>query len=325
MGKNAGAIGHVEMVEIGLRSRLAGLASGLLATIARVRRRRGRCLHALADDFKCILLDCDGVLWRGGEVISGSAESVLQLQRSGKQVLFVTNASSRTRADIAERISGMLGVTIPASSVVTSSSVAAATAAASHCKDAFLVGAEGLREEFRAAGVGLVDVKAPEPFDEVAFRALTKTLPPVSAVVIGHDEDFTYGKLALAAFFLQVGDACQFIGTNPDVGNRDVAGYLLPEAGSLIAAVEAVSSRKATVVGKPSAEVIRQVLREHSLNAHEVLMVGDRLDTDIRFGKAGKVKTCLVLTGVSTRDQCESVPLEFRPDHIRDCLQDIVQ
>lgn len=281
--------------------------------------------RALADNFKCLVLDCDGVLWRGSEAIPGSSEAVQALQRSGKQLAFVTNASARTRAAVADRISAKLGTAVPASDVVTSGSVAAAAVAARANPTAFVIGADGLHEEMRLAGVSVVEPVLPMPFDEAAFRALARTLPPVGAVVVGHDEAFSYGKLALASLLLQQGgEACTLIGTNPDVANRDVDGYLVPEAGTLIAAVEAASGREATVVGKPSPEVICQLIAKHGLEAEEVLMVGDRLDTDIRFGLAARARTCLVLTGVHTRIEAEALPTSERPNYVKDCLLDIV-
>merc|ERR1712045_729539 len=87
---------------------------------------------------------------------------------------------------------------------------------------------------------------------------------------------------------------------------------------------EAASGRKATVVGKPSPEVIVQLLRRHGLHPEEVLVVGDRLDTDVRFGLGAGAQTCLVLTGVNTQAEAAALPSSERPHHVRGCLQDIV-
>ena len=96
-------------------------------------------------------------------------------------------------------------------------------------------------------------------------------------------------------------------------------------AGAMIAAVETVCGKRATVVGKPAATMLQHLLSEHALDPSRTVMVGDRLDTDIAFGSAGGVKTCLVLTGVATQTEAEALPAGHpcRPDHLMASLADI--
>jgi len=218
-------------------------------------------------------LDCDGVLWRGREPIPGSAEAVRKLKAAGTRLAFVTNASAKSRADVAARIGGLLGAPIGAEDVVTSGSVAAEEVAR-HTSTAYVVGEAGLREEMRLAGVTVQD--------------------------------------------------CMFIGTNPDVANRSELGFMVPEAGSLIAALEAASGRKATVVGKPEPRALERLMQRYALRPGEVLMIGDRLDTDISFGARAGTRTCLVLSGVATREEAERAEGTMRPDFIRETLAEIV-
>jgi len=311
---------------------LAFFSRPLAVNVRSRRRQLLRCgdvsgRRALADNFDCVLLDCDGVLWRGDEPIEGSTEAVQRMKAAGKRLYFITNASARSRREVAERISRQLGAPVAADEVVTSGSVVAAVAASCGVKSAFVIGAEGLREEMQLAGVEAVNPRLSDHFDETSFCAVAESLPAVGAVVVGHDEDFSYTKLALASVLLQRGGTdCLLLGTNPDVGNRAPSGYLIPEAGSLIPAVEAASGRKARVVGKPSADVILQLLQKTGFDPARVLMVGDRLDTDIRFGHAGGVRTCLVLTGVSTRADVEVLPPDWGgPDYIRGSLAEVVK
>jgi len=279
--------------------------------------RRG----ALADDFRCLVLDCDGVLWRGPEPIRGSAEAVRKLKAAGTRLAFVTNASAKSRADVAARIGGLLGAPIGAEDVVTSGSVAAEEVAR-HTSTAYVIGEAGLREEMRLAGVTVQEPELPDRFDVAELKAIAK---PVGAVVVGHDEQFSYSKLAYAALLLQLGgEDCMFIGTNPDVANRSELGFMVPEAGSLIAALEAASCRKATVVGKPEPRALEQLMQRYALRPGEVLMIGDRLDTDISFGARAGTRTCLVLSGVATREEAERAEGTMRPDFIRETLAEIV-
>lgn len=182
-------------------------------------------------------------------------------------------------------------------------------------------------EELREVGLhvtgGPDDTAVELPDAELAH--LLEQGPPArpDAVVVGLDSRFTYRKLAIAAAYVQMG-AC-FIGTNPDAGDR-IGNGLAPGAGAMIAAVETVSGRKATIVGKPAPTMIHHLLSEHGLEASRTVMVGDRLDTDIAFGAAGGVHTCLVLTGVATQAEAESLPHGHpcRPEYVMPSLADLV-
>lgn len=310
----------------------SGLALGALgARRGRIegRKRRQACMSkALGDAFQCFLLDCDGVLWRGSEAIAGSAKAVRAAKAAGARVVFVTNASI-SRAELSERLSLALEITVAQEDVVTSGSVVAREAAASGASTVLVLGGPGLREELRLAGVEALAAptlqRGDGGFDENALRCFVREAPDVGAVVVGHDEGFSYGTLAAASALLQRGgEACRLLGTNPDVGDRDQSGYLVPEAGAIIAAVEAATGRKATITGKPSPTLIRQVLKHYGLAPSEVLMVGDRLDTDIRFGLNGGVQTCLVLTGVSTQEEADALSAEYKPHHVRADLHAVI-
>lgn len=297
----------------------------LCSSKKRLHRQASTCgRKALADYFQCLLLDCDGVLWQGDQNIDGSALAVQALKQAGKQLVLVTNSSTKSRASLAARATNVLGIDVGVEEVVTSGAVVAAEAVAQKVKTAYVVGSQGLKEELQLAGIQVLDPDVPEPFDENLFRLLT-TIPTPEAVIVGHDESFSFSKLATASLFLQRGgEACLFFGTNPDVGNRDKSGYLIPEAGAILAAIEAASGRSAVITGKPSTILINQLLQQRGLTKQQVMMVGDRLDTDIAFGNNGGISTCLVLTGVSSRTQVDAAHDALRPQHVCNSLHDIV-
>ena len=131
---------------------------------------------------------------------------------------------------------------------------------------------------------------------------------PVDAVCVGLDLCFTYRKLAIANVLLQRNPNALFISTNQD--SFDLVGAdsrHLPGNGSIVRALEHSSRRKAINVGKPSPILAQLICNEHNLNPSRTLFVGDRLDTDIKFGEDSGMISVLVMTGVTTADKIISL------------------
>lgn len=279
-----------------------------------------------ADDFDAFLLDQDGVLWQGDASIPGVLETVARLQSAGKRVFFVTNNSTRTRAQVAARLT-KAGVRACPSDVLTSGAAAAdyllATLPAEQ-RALFVVGEPGLVEELE--GSGFTCTRGPDgeaSLTEHAFAALFDAAAPTyGAVVVGYDTQFTSAKLARASAAVQRG--ALLVGTNPDAGDACGAG-IMPGTGPLIAAVECATGVRAVVVGKPAPTLITQLILRHGLDPARTVMVGDRLDTDMAFGAAGGVSRCLVLSGVATEAQAaQLLPNDpQRPTHMLASLADL--
>ena len=279
-----------------------------------------------ADDFDTFLLDQDGVLWHGAQPIPGSLETVSRLQAAGKRVYFVTNNSTRTRVQVAERLS-KAGVQASSSDVLTSAAAAAEyllTALAPTQRSLLVVGELGLVQELQGSGFSCTTAPHSEvSISERAFAALFEADAPVyDAVVVGYDTAFTSAKLARASAAIQRGSL--LVGTNPDAGDACGAG-IMPGTGPLIAALQNATGVQAVVVGKPSATLILQLISKHDLDPARTVMVGDRLDTDMAFGTAGGVARCLVLSGVATEEQAAQLPLgdPRRPTHMLGSLADL--
>jgi phosphoglycolate/pyridoxal phosphate phosphatase family enzyme len=281
-------------------------------------------LHA--GDFDTFVLDQDGVLFHGSHPVPGALATVQKLKRAGKRVVYVTNNSGKSRAAVAARLTAN-GVETTAEDVLTAGWAAAKHLASVGASSCYVVGEAGLVEELREGGLRVVGwpgdeaVSLPDADLARMFEEQGSSRP--DAVVVGLDSHFTYRKLCIACAFVQLGAI--FVGTNPDAGDR-IGGGLAPGAGAMIAAVETVCGRRATVVGKPAATMIQHLLTEHALDASRTVMVGDRLDTDIAFGSAGGVKTCLVLTGVATQTEAEALPAGHpcRPDFLMPSLGDLL-
>lgn len=222
-----------------------------------------------------VAFDIDGVLARGEDPVPGAAGAVLRLRAAGTGVAFVTNNATRTPDQVAGLLRAV-GVDASVSEVVTSPVVAAAMLAPG--TRVLVIGMEGLRVPL--ADRGCVEVVDPAEAD---------------AVVVGLDRDLTYDALRRATLALRAG--ARFVATNRDA-TFPAADGLWPGAGAIVAALVTAGDREPEVAGKPHAPMFRAAAA--ALPGGRLLMVGDRVDTDIAGAAALGWDTALVLTGVTT-------------------------
>ncbi|KNC52429.1 phosphoglycolate phosphatase [Thecamonas trahens ATCC 50062] len=243
----------------------------------------------LLTGIKAVVFDCDGVIWRGTKVIPGALATVAALEAAGVAVYFVTNNSTRSRAMYMDKFAAK-GMPHVRKDQILSASYAAAAYLQSIDFDGavYVVGEVGILEELEEAGIPAIGGPDQPPMT-LAELEVYKPDPSVSAVVVGADTGFSYTKAAIAQQYLLARPDNLFIATNPDT-SFPTQGNFLPGAGMAVAAVEACASRKATIVGKPAPFLLHGVLDRLAASSSEpvdrssVLMVGDRLDTDILFG-----------------------------------------
>jgi glycerol 3-phosphatase-2 len=255
----------------------------------------------LADPYDVILLDLDGVLYRWPDPIAGAADAVAALRGAGKRLAFVTNNSSRTPAQVAERL-GSVGVTASPEEVVTSALVTATILSERGIRSAFVVGEEGLVEALAAAGIEAVHEPADGP----------------DVVVVGFDRGADYTKLKDASVLVERG--IPLVASNADPSFPAPGGESWPGAGALLAVIETTTGARAEVFGKPEPPLFERALA--SAGGGRPIVVGDRSDTDI----AGAVRlgwdSALVLTGATRRDEVEGSP--WRPTFVLDDVTGLV-
>jgi len=245
-------------------------------------------LASILKSCKTVLLDCDGVLWRGKTPIEGSAAAIQSLTDIGKDVILLTNNSTKSRSAYVHKVKEVLGIDVPATSIFGSAFAAAKLLRSEGIPSGalvYVVGEEGLHEELRAEGyetLGLEDSLSPFSMDSFSSSSL-ESLGDIKAVVVGLDTQASYAKIARAtALTRRLG--VRFFATNGDT-TFPAKDTLLPGAGAVLAAVEAGAGRRAeAVAGKPSGALL-SLLQEHAgVDPATALMVGDRLNTDILFG-----------------------------------------
>ncbi len=223
------------------------------------------------------ILDLDGTVYRGAEVLPGVAETLAELRRLGSSIRFLTNNSSQTPEFQATKLRSM-GLEAEPDEVLTSGVGTAVYLASNNLDSAFVVGEPGLTEVLASHGI-----------DVAADRS--------KAVVVGICRSFTYALLNEA--MRRVLDGAMFVATNSDATYPMEGDRLVPGAGSIVAAVQVCSGVDPLVIGKPNPTLIEMTLDRAGVGARDALVVGDRFETDIISGQRAGCDTLLVLTGVT--------------------------
>jgi NagD protein len=249
---------------------------------------------------KAFVCDMDGVIYHGSQLLPGVGEFLDWLKEQHKRFLFLTNSSAHSPRELREKLR-RLGMDIPEDHFYTS---ALATAdflvrQSPRCR-AFMIGGSGLAEALHCAGVSMDD-------EDPDF------------VVVGTTTNYTYSMMEKALHLVRKG--AKLIGTNPDPsgpGDTD----MIPGAGALIAPIELASGQKPYFIGKPNPLMMRHALKRIRCCREDTVIVGDRMETDIRAGIESEIETVLVLSGVTRRE--DLTHFAYRPDYILDGVADIV-
>ena len=266
-----------------------------------------------------MLCDLDGVVYRAHEPCPGAVEGITTARERGVKVLFMTNNASRTPDDVAAQLTG-LGLATTADDVLTASQVAAAlvakeypTVAEGGTGSVLAVGGPGVGVALESHGLRWVGAST-------VRGSLSSQPVQVDVVVQGYGPDVDVTDLSEATY--AVADGAAWVATNDDATLPTERG-LAPGNGSLVAAVRHATGAAPQVVGKPHAHAYLEALARLGLPQDDCLMVGDRLDTDIAGARAIGLRSALVLTGVSTREEADSGPESMRPDLIVDSLTEL--
>jgi HAD superfamily hydrolase (TIGR01450 family) len=249
-----------------------------------------------------VLFDLDGVVYAGDGAIPHAVDS-LERARAEARVGYITNNASRSDATVAEHLSS-LGLTVSASDVVTSPQAAMRVLADLLPAGAtvLVVGGDGLVVEAEKAGYRLTRSAEDEP----------------DAVVQGFAPHVGWEHLAEASFALREFPERVWVATNTD-WTIPVARGIAPGNGTLVSAVHTAIGRLPIVAGKP--EVPMFTLAMERFGAQRALVVGDRLDTDIRGANAAGLESVLVLTGIDGAKQVLAAPEQDRPTYILEDLR----
>jgi NagD protein len=255
--------------------------------------------------FKGFIFDLDGTVYLSDKLIPGADRAIRLIRERGRKVVFLSNKPIQTREDYASKLT-RLGIPTPPDEVINSTLVMVRYLK----KDApqarlFVIGEMPFVEELKKAGFTITD----EPRE-------------VEYVVVAFDRTFDYRKLNIAYQAIKLG--AHFVATNPD-RTCPVEGGEIPDCAGMIAAVEAVTQKKVEViVGKPSPLMIQAAMDAMGLRPEECILIGDRLETDIRMGKEAGIATGIVLTGVTSEEALREIKhTPSQPDFVFQSIADV--
>jgi 5'-nucleotidase len=246
------------------------------------------------------LMDMDGVLVHEEHLVPGADQLIGELTANTNPFLVLTNNSIYTPRDLRARLL-RTGLDVPEASIWTSALATARFLDSQRPNgSAFVIGEAGLTTALHGIGYVLTD-RDPD------------------YVVLG--ETRTYSFPAITTAIRLIGAGARFIATNPDATGPSLEGPT-PATGSVAALIERATGHAPYFVGKPNPLMMRSALNSLGAHSENALMIGDRMDTDIRSGLEAGLRTILVLTGISTRETAERFP--YRPSRIIESVAELV-
>lgn len=255
-------------------------------------------MQSLLTTIKSLLIDMDGVLYRGMAPIPGAKAFLAFCEAQGIDYLLFTNNSTLTPEQYVAKLAGM-GIEVGPEQIFTSAQATAMylPTVLERGSAVYMIGQDGLRTALLQSGYRLVHTKHAD------------------AVVVGMDVQVTYEQMRVATLAIRGGAI--FVGTNPDVTFPSEEG-IVPGNGAILAAIEVSCDAKPLIVGKPEKPIFDIALARLGAEAHDTAMIGDRPETDILGGQRAGLKTIFVTSGVAGVDALSAWNLE--PDWIYDDL-----
>jgi glycerol-1-phosphatase len=247
-----------------------------------------------------LIVDLDGVVYRGMTPVAGMPELLAKRAATGDIIVYATNNSRWHRADYEERLAAM-GAPVQADRIVTAARATALALAErpDPSGPVMVFGGPGLWREVQ--DVGLTTVGPTEEGLTAAPRS----------VVVGIDVDLSYDRLSTAADAIRGG--ALFVATNRDPV-YPVDGRLLAGAGSIVSALATAGGREPDlVIGKPEPGLFRQAAHAVGATPDMAIVIGDGLRTDILAAHRVGARSVLLLTGVTTRAEFDAAAPEERP------------
>ena len=247
-----------------------------------------------------LILDMDGVLWRGDMPMPGLIPFFDTLRQSKIGFVLATNNATKTAEQYKMKLS-KLGVEVPENQILTSAEVTASYLSERNPAGTpvYIIGTTGLHDAMGAKGFQIIGA------DDVEKGG---TAP---LVVAGFTPDAVYRDLAMGSLLVHRG--ATFVGTNPDPSIPSELGPL-PGAGALLAVVTTATGVEPITIGKPGPIIFREAIRLLGGTKENTAMVGDRLSTDIAGAKSAGLWAIMLLSGISSREDIEQS--DIKPDFV---------
>lgn len=248
---------------------------------------------------KGYICDMDGVIYHGNRLLPGVKEFLEWLRANDKQFLFLTNSGQYTPKELQQKL-GRMGLDVDETHFYTSALATAhfLKSQAPGCS-AYVMGEHGILNALYDVGITFNDVNP-------------------DYVVVGEPSGYSLEMITKAIRLVEKG--AKLIGTNYDMTGPTESG-IAPACRALLAPIEMATGKQAYYMGKPNPLMMRTGLKLLGVHSEEAAIIGDRMDTDIVAGIESGLDTVLVLSGVTSREDCLKFP--YRPRLILDGVGDI--
>ena len=253
---------------------------------------------------KVFLLDMDGTIYLGDHLIDGVKEFLKALEDKGKRYIFLTNNSSKSKEIYVKKLKN-LGIDAHEEDVFTSGEATTMY----------------LKKQKKGAKIYLLGTKALEDeFEKEGFILEKERHRDIDYVVLGFDTTLTYEKLWGACEYISEG--VEYIATHPDFNCPLADDKFMPDAGAMAAFIEASTGKTPRVIGKPNKEIIHSIAWKYDLDKEDMVMVGDRLYTDIKTGENAGITSVLVYSGETGENDYKNS--DIRADYVFDSIKDMI-
>lgn len=252
---------------------------------------------------KNILFDLDGTVYIGNKKIDGVDDTFKLLKQKSIKYYFITNNSSTSKKKYKKKIEKM-GIDVNEDIIYSSVDATIKFLKNNRAKRIFIIGTKQLIKTLSK--------------DFYVIKKYNKSIV-VDYVVIGFDKELTYKKIYDASLYIQ--DGSKIISTNVDMSCPIENNYFIPDCGSITSIFEKSLGVKTSFLGKPSSDIVDIIIEKNGLKRSETLIIGDRLNTDIQCGINSKIKTAIVLTGETKKNDVKTSKLKI--NYVLDSINDL--
>ena len=255
---------------------------------------------------RVFVFDLDGVIYRGNTLLPGVKNTLFSLEERGYQLFFLSNNSTLSRKGYLKKL-GKMGIKLKEEQLFPSSYLCALyfkTKEKVNSKKVMIIGEKGLFEELKKIKL------------KISFNP-----KKVGYVVVGMDRKINFRKLSAA--YQAIKNGAKFIATNTDL-TYPLEKTTIPAAGAIVKALEVSTGKKPLILGKPETFGLEVILKKTGHPPSQVVLVGDRLETDIAAGNKLGVYTVLVLSGISSIEDVKKAPSSLKPRSIIPALPDLL-
>lgn len=270
-----------------------------------------------------IVTDCDGVLYVNNDAVPGVPEALNRLRKMGKKIIFATNNSTKSREEFMKKLK-KLGYEAEMDELFpTCYATAVYLQSIGFQQKVFVVGMSGISKELEKVGIASFGVGLdPTPASWTPGQCDIELEEDVGAVVVGFDNQISFPKLARACSYAKR-ENCMFIASNGDETYPHLdKNIVVPGPGAYVAAIEAVTGKEPIALGKPFTFFFDMIRKMHpDIDPKRTVMIGDRLTTDMVFGRNNGLATLFVQSGLGTLEEMNNYRNSMKPGVDR-CVPD---